>query len=70
VGWGDAGFEPDAAGQQSYVLPLSHHAFTNIYIYLYIFLYIYLYFYIHLESSGRTETNPGIGEPFYSRLSA
>jgi hypothetical protein len=26
VGWGDAGFEPGTAGQQSGVLPLSHHA--------------------------------------------
>ncbi len=26
VGWGDAGFEPGTAGQQSGALPLSHHA--------------------------------------------
>ncbi len=26
VGWGDAGFEPGTAGQQSGTLPLSHHA--------------------------------------------
>jgi hypothetical protein len=26
VGWGDAGFEPGTAGQQSSALPLSHHA--------------------------------------------
>jgi hypothetical protein len=26
VGWGDAGFEPGIAGQQSSALPLSHHA--------------------------------------------
>ncbi len=26
VGWGDAGFEPRTAGQQSGALPLSHHA--------------------------------------------
>jgi hypothetical protein len=26
VGWGDAGFEPGTAGQQSGELPLSHHA--------------------------------------------
>ncbi len=26
VGWGDTGFEPRTAGQQSGVLPLSHHA--------------------------------------------
>jgi hypothetical protein len=25
VGWGDAGFEPRTAGQQSGALPLSHH---------------------------------------------
>jgi hypothetical protein len=25
VGWGDAGFEPGTAGQQSGALPLSHH---------------------------------------------
>jgi hypothetical protein len=25
VGWGDAGFEPGTAGQQSGVLPLCHH---------------------------------------------
>jgi hypothetical protein len=27
LGWGDAGFEPGAVGQQSDVLPLRHHAF-------------------------------------------
>jgi hypothetical protein len=27
VGWGDAGFEPGTAVQQSGTLPLSHHAF-------------------------------------------
>ncbi len=26
VGWGDPGFEPGTAGQQSGMLPLSHHA--------------------------------------------
>jgi hypothetical protein len=26
VGWGDTGFEPGTAGQQSGTLPLSHHA--------------------------------------------
>jgi hypothetical protein len=26
VGWGDTGFEPGTAGQQSGALPLSHHA--------------------------------------------
>ncbi len=26
VGWGDKGFEPGTAGQQSGALPLSHHA--------------------------------------------
>jgi hypothetical protein len=25
MGWGDAGFEPGTAGQQSGILPLSHH---------------------------------------------
>ncbi len=29
VGWGDAGFESGTAGQQSGVLPLSHHNFHH-----------------------------------------
>ncbi len=30
VGWGDAGFEPETAGQQSGTLPLSHHASLKV----------------------------------------
>ncbi len=29
MSWGDAGFEPGTAGQQSSALPLSHHTFPG-----------------------------------------
>jgi hypothetical protein len=32
VGWGGAGYEPGTAGQQSDVLPLSHHAFSLMFL--------------------------------------
>jgi hypothetical protein len=53
VGWGDAGFEPGTAGQQSGALPLSHHAslFMKV-LGLYIFLGVnLLQFFLSFEIS-------------------